>query len=245
MDKTTKREIRRICQMLKEIYAFAEDREMEEALPNIVERYNGVVRHLQEKEILSGGLFRLLGEEGGVGSVSFDQVAVEIRMLMGYLHEIENEKEEDGDRKSKNVDFGPIIALAPFLEQGVLKELIDLHLLGNNLKEEKATESTPLKSPDLRSLAEMAPHLDAKDLARMLEVCLSSGQSIDPKLIAEIAPHMDRQELGRLLHRYVPGWFGEKAEEPVVATPVKPIPSPGTDLTSVASQPSSWEKPDF
>ena len=242
MEKNTKREIRRICQMLKEIYAFAEDREMEEALPNIVERYNGVVRHLQEKEILSGGLFRILGEGGG--EVSFDQVAVESRMLMGYLREIENEKEEDGDRKSKNVDFGPIIALAPFLEQGVLKELIDLHLLGNTLKEEKVTEATPSKSPDLRSLAEMAPHLDAKDLTRMLEVCLSSGQSIHPKLIAEIAPHMDKQELGRLLHRYVPQWFGKQAEEPVVATPVKPSPPLGTDLTPVAS-PSSWEKSDF
>src|SRR5689334_6898452 len=111
--------------MLDEIFSLAEDDELRDGIINAVRRYNSIIRHLESSEILPAGLFQLLSE--GEGSVSFQQLAVECRMLSGYLDEVTEEEEEESQGKP---DFSPVIALAPFLDQSDLKALVHAHLSG-------------------------------------------------------------------------------------------------------------------
>src|SRR5438067_11249804 len=119
MEKSKKREIKRIRHMLDEIVSLAEEDELRDGIPNAVKRYNSIVRHLESSEIVPPGLFQLLSE--GEGSVNFHQVGVECRMLSGYLDEVTEEEEEESHGKP---DFSPVIALAPFLDQSDLKALV-------------------------------------------------------------------------------------------------------------------------
>ncbi len=245
METSAKKEIKRIRHLLDEIHAFAEDREMEQALPTVVERYNEILRFLEERGVLTGGLFRRLGEEGK--PPNFDQIGVESRMLSGYLEEVENEKRED-EEKPKKVDFGPIISLAPFLDSKDLKEFMRLHLFAQGVGSEEPGAEGSSKSLTLKALVRMAPHLPKAELSSMLETCLSGGAPIDPDLVAQLAPHVGKEELARLLRQYAPEWFGGQPVENVVATPVKPMtspPPPGSELTPVVPSSPPWPRHDF
>jgi hypothetical protein len=231
MEKIKKKEIKRIRHILDEIVSLAEDDELQGGLPNVVNRYNAIVRHFEGSEVLPAGLFQLLSEEG---TVTFHQVAVECRMLSGYLEEIVDEEEEEQSRGRP--DFGPVIALAPFLDQSDLKTLIQSHLSGKGFtkaadEEEDAPKQGP---PDLKTIVGLAPHMNSKDLAVLLDACLSREPLSNPKLLVALAPHLDSEDLGRILRQHAPNWFGAKARE----EPSHPPDTRSTDLT-----PTTWQAP--
>jgi hypothetical protein len=201
MEKSRKREIKRIRHVLDEIVSLAEDDELEGGVVNAVRRFNAIVRHLEGAEILPSGLFQLLAEQDG--AVGFQQVAVECRMLSGYLEEVVDEEEESTGKP----DFSPVIALAPFLDQSDLKALIQSHLSGRGFAEPRASDSTAQGRPSLQTLVGLAPHMPKKDLAEMVEACLAREPLTDPHLLVALAPHLDRQDLGRIMRRYAPAWF--------------------------------------
>jgi hypothetical protein len=203
MDKIKKREIKRIRHMLDEIVSLAEDEELEGGLPNAVRRYNSIVRHLETAEVLPPGLFQLVSEEQG--AVNFHQIAVESRMLSGYLEEVVDEEDED---ERTRPDFGPVIALAPFLDKSDLRAMVHTHLSGAGFPNSKPTpgERRP-GPPGLDSLVALAPHMGKKDLAQMVEACLAREPVSDPNLLLALAPHLDKEDLGRLLRQHAPGWF--------------------------------------
>ena len=217
MEKSKKREVKRIRQMLSEIVSLAEDEEMEGGLPNAVRRYNATVRHLEGEQVLPAGLFQLL--DVGSTSVTFHQVGVESRILSGYLEEVVDEEEDESPQKT---DFSPVIALAPFLEQSDLKALIQSHLSGKGFAEPRATRAESDGPPTLEALVSLAPHLSKKDLGDMLEACLARTPGADPNLIVSLAPHMDRQDLGRLLRQHVPGWFNPARQDGMGSQPPSP-----------------------
>ena len=227
MEKIKKKEIKRIRHILDEIVSIAEDDELGDGLISAVRRYNSIIRHLESTEVLPPGLFQLLSE--GEGSINFHQVAVESRMLSGYLEEIVDEEEE----ASGKPDFGPVIALAPFLDQSDLKALVHSHLSGRGFAQrDQEKQSARPGPPDLRALAGLAPHLSQRDLAEMVEACLAREPLSDPHLLLALAPHLDSKDLGRLLRHYVPGWFdraGPASEGPPASfrsdPPVDPPPA--------------------
>jgi len=214
MEPIKKREIKRIRHMLDEIVSLAEDEELEGGLPNAVKRYNSIVRHLESSEVLPVGLFQLLSEEPG--AVNFHQTGVECRMLSSYLEEVVDEEDEPGVKP----DFGPVIALAPFLDHGDLKTLIHSHLSGKGFAPpDEAAEERKQGPPDLKTLVSLAPHLNSKDLAEMVEACLKRDPNSDPRLLTALAPHLDSADLGRILRQNVPNWFGAKEPAAPPATP--------------------------
>lgn len=222
MDKTNKREIRRIRHVLDEIVSMADDEEMQGGVGSVVKRYNAVVRHLETTGALPAGLFQLLDE----GSATMHQAAVESRMLSSYLEEIIEEEEETSGKP----DFSPVIALAPFLDQGDLKALIHSHLSGRGftetLEDSKDARQGP---PDLKSLVALAPHLSEEDLSVLLESCLEREPVINPKWIVALAPHLNQQDLGRILRKYAPNWFGAKES----GEPSQPPEPPGTHIATI------------
>jgi len=218
MEKSKRKEIKRIRHILDEIVSLAEDDELPGGLLNAVKRYNAIVRHLETKELLPSGLFQAVSEQEG--AVSFHQIGVESRMLSGYLEEIiEEEEEEEAPSKP---DFGPVIALAPFLEHGDLKALIHSHLSGRGFSNESRarTSADPQAPPSLEDLVALAPHVSKKDLAEMVEACLAREPVVDPNLLVALAPHMDKQDLGRVMRQYSPAWFsGRRSDGQPTGTP--------------------------
>jgi hypothetical protein len=224
MEKSKRKEIKRIRHILDEIVSLAEDDELRGGLLNAVKRYNAIVRHLETKELLPAGLFQVVSEEED--AVSFHQIGVESRMLSGYLEEIIDEEEEE-DSQSKP-DFGPVIALAPFLEHGDLKALIHSHLSGKGFSNAGSARPSPdpQAPPSLEDLVGLAPHVSKKDLAEMVDACLAREPVVDPNMLVALAPHMDRQELGRLMRQYAPAWFSGRRADSEAPAPPKPPTSP-------------------
>jgi hypothetical protein len=217
MEKSKKREVKRIRHTLDEIVSLAEDDELQAGLPNAVRRYNAIVRHLEVSEILPPGLFQQLSEESR--EVSIAQVAVESRMLSGYLEDIEEEEEANSGKP----DFSPVIALAPFLDQSDLKTLIQSHLSGRGFAEpQPAANADGEGPPSLKTIVGLAPHVHKKDLSEMVEACLAREPLTEPNLLLGLAPHLDRQDFGRLLREYMPHWFGGK---PAPSRSAEPEPS--------------------
>ncbi len=239
MDKSTKREIKRIRQVLHQIAAIAEEEEMEGGLGNAVQRYNAIVRHLETASVLPPGLFQLLNEEKG--AVSFDQVGVESRMLSGYLEEVIDEEEEES--ASGRPDFGPVIALAPFLDQTDLKALIHSHLSGRGFTEPQASRDAEGGPPTLKSLVSLAPHMDEKDLAELVEACLARDPVIDSKAITALAPHMNGHDLGRILRKHLPNWFASSRQGAAPPTPpaAPTAPEAPAPPASPAAPQSGWQ----
>ncbi len=229
MEKSQRREIKRIRHMLDDIVGLAEDEELPGGILNAVKRFNSIVRHLESSDAVPHGLFQALDE--AEGAISFHQVGIESRMLAGYLEEIIEQEQED-EEKSGKPDFSPVIALAPFLDQADLQALVHSHLSGRGFTEPPASGATGTGQPDLRALVGLAPHITKRDLAEMVETCLQRGSLSDPNLMVALAPHMDRQDLGRLLRQYLPGWFDSKLTE-AVRSGSEP---PGAELTQ-------WEEP--
>lgn len=208
MEKSKKKEVKRLRNMLEAIASLADDDEMQGGVANAVRRFNSIVRHLESADIVPHGLFQLLTEEEN--AINFNNLAVECRMLSGYLEEaIEEEDHSDG-----RPDFGPVIALAPFLESSDLKAMMQAHLSGKGFGAVSGGEQSGGETqPGLRALVGLAPHLSKSDLADMVEACLAREPAADPSAMVALAPHMDRQDLGRLLRQYAPAWFDPKRQQ--------------------------------
>lgn len=203
--------------------SLAEDDELQGGLPNAVRRFNSIVRHLENSEILPRGLFQLLQEEEG--ALTFHQVGVESRMLSGYLEEIIDEEEEAHGKP----DFGPVIALAPFLDQSDLKALIQSHLSGRGFAAPAVPEAEAGQNgPSLKSLVGLAPHMNGKDLGELVEACLAREPLTDASVLVALAPHMDSNDLGRLIRQNAPQWFNARAAQ---------NPAPGGDMGPAAQNP--------
>ncbi|HLJ55521.1 MAG TPA: hypothetical protein VKT77_10830 [Chthonomonadaceae bacterium] len=225
MDKINRREIKRMRHILDQIVSMAEDKELEGGLASTVRRYNAIVQHLEATESLPTGLFQRLDEREG--AVSYDQVGAESRMLSAYLEDVIDEEEESG-----RPDFGPVIALAPFLEHGDLKALIHSHLSGRGFQEKERADSGA--GPTLASLVALAPHVSKRDLAEMVEACLAKDPDVDPAALTALAPHLDRDSLSQMLRKHAPGWF-------TPAPPAPPAPQPPAAPEAGPSH-SSWKE---
>ena len=232
MKRSKRSEMRKICNILSQIIEMAEEGAFPGGLTTSVKRYNSILRHLEESEILPNGLFISLPEQEG--AVTQDQIGVDCRMLVGYLED----EDDDGEGESSGkVDFGPVIALAPFLEKGELKKILRMHLTGHDYHEtEEEEEDQPTKTPDLKLLVSLAPHMGKRELGELVAACLERREKFDPKLIVALAPHMDREELSRLLKKHLPDWFGAKNSEGEEPTPA----SFGTDLTPAFPKHEPW-----
>lgn len=235
MDKGTKKEIKRMRQILHQIVSMAEEENMEGGLGNAVKRYNAIVRHLETASVLPPGLFQPLNEEPG--AVTFDQAGVESRMLSGYLEEVIDEEEEDSSGKP---DFGPVIALAPFLDQHDLKALVHSHLSGRGFVEPQPPPNSGGAQPTLEALVGLAPHMDEKDLAQMVETCLAREPLTDPRLMMALAPHLDQKDLGRIMRQHLPNWFASRGQEVPPAPPAPAAPQT-TPAPAATSPEAAWQ----
>lgn len=215
MSDNKKREIKRIRRLLQEIASLAEEEEMEAGRYNAARRYNSIIRHLEEREILPSGLFHPLNDQ----EATFGELGAECRMLSGYLEELEEEEEEEEEVSGgKRFDFGSIVALAPFLGQREVKKIVRKHMRGKiALGEEEEDEDEDEEggsAPSMQMLVGLAPHLTSEDLAELVRACLSQGRAIDPGIVVALAPHMDSKDLGQIIRENLPEWFGERRRKP-------------------------------
>ncbi len=230
MEKNRKREIRQMRKILNEITGMAEEEAFPGGIATVVKRYNAILRHLESHAVLPAGLFQTLSEEE---EPSYDEIGVECRLLNGYLQE-----DEEDESPNSEANFGPVIALAPFLEKDDLKKLVRMHLSGKGFEEtESELKENRSKTPDLKILAGLAPHMPKQELTALVTACLARSDDFDPKLLLALAPHMDKQELGRLLKEHLPEWFAGKNQS---ETPPEP-PARGTELTPAFPRTETWE----
>lgn len=151
----SRRDIRRIHRLLRELAALAEEEEFEEGLPAAVGQYNAVVQQLERLGVVSTGMFPRLGEQGQ--RVTFGELGVQSRLLAGYLEDDLNGEDEDecrGKRAGRH-GLGVLIGLAPFLGQEELRELVR-----SRLKEGERVD------PGL--LIGLAPFLGKEELNRIV-----------------------------------------------------------------------------
>ena len=229
MEKTTRREIRRMSNSLNKITEMAEEQAFPGGIETVAKHYNAILRHLEENQIVPGGLFESLREN----DTSYDEIGVQCRLLSGYL-----EEDEEDEAPNSSANFEPVIALAPFLERDDLKKLVRMHLSGRGFDETEAEQKeSNLKTPDLKLLVGLAPHMPKKELTELVTACLARRADFDPKLLLALAPHMDKEELGRLLREHLPQWFSGNHEP----EPPSPPPVPGTELTPAFHRHETWE----
>ena len=235
MGRNKRSEVRKIIRILREITELAEEGAFPGGIQTSIKRYNAILRHLEgESEVLPVGLFLPLSEQEG--AVTFDHLGVECRLLIGYLEE--DSKDEEENRDTGKIDFGPVIALAPFLERSDLKRLVKMHLSGKNYDEADTEEEEGRShAPDLKLLVGLAPHMEKKELTELVAASLARRDKFDPKLILALAPHMDSGDLGRLLKEFLPEWFNSKE-----AVEQNARASFGMDLTPSYSPREPWDE---
>ena len=230
MDKNRKREIRQMRKILNEITGMAEEEAFPRGIATVVKRYNAILRHLESHAVVPAGLFQTLSEEE---EPSYDEIGVECRLLNGYL-----EEDDEDESPNSEANFGPVIALAPFLEKDDLKKLVRMHLSGKGYEESDfEVKESRSKAPDLKILVGLAPHMPKQELTELVTACLARRDDFDPKLLLALAPHMDGQELGRLLKEHLPEWFAGKNQPESPPSP----PPPGTDLAPAFHRTETWE----
>ena len=124
------RELRRIRRLLKQIGEIAKEASLTGALSegaaDGVERYNLIVRHLEDRGVLSGPFFPPLPTDA-----SFDRVGVACKLLESYL----SEETEDKD-KSRGGGGGSVIHIGNLGNVADLDQLRDLgKIIRENLPE--------------------------------------------------------------------------------------------------------------
>ena len=230
-----KKEIRRMRTLLEKMAEMAEHVEQtgsfESSIQNNVKRYNSIVEHLEDNDVLPEDMFPELDEDSDSG-----QLGAEAKLLSGYLADLADEDEmERGSGNSrkpegKRPDLGMMVALAPFLERNELTNIVLKHFTGQTKLGEEEAPAAP-GSMDIQTLIALAPHVDKATLGQMARACLSRQPLADPKLLVALAPHMDKAEFSQLLHEYLPNWFGAAPTAPVPpAPPAPPAPSFGPIL---------------
>ncbi len=207
-----KNEIRRMRTLLQKMAEMAEHAEQtgsfESATHNYVRRYNAIVEHLEDNDVVPEDLFPKLEEE-----TDFGQMGAEAKLLADYLDDILEESPKASNRNETKPDLGLMVALAPFLESRELSKIVSQHFTGpGGAGANEGGESA--QGPDLKTIASLAPHVDRMTLAEMVRACLAREPLRDPHLLLSLAPHMDRHEFSRLLREYLPNWFGGQAPAP-------------------------------
>ena len=248
-DQSAKKEIRRIRTLLEKMAEMAEHVEetgnFESGTRNNVKRYNNIVEHLEDKDILPEDVFPELDEDSDSG-----QLGTEAKLLADYLADLA--EEEDAERgagsfkkpEGKRADLGMMVALAPFLERNELTNIVLKHFTGQTASVEEEAPTAP-GSMDMQTLIGLAPHVDKATLGQMARACLSRQPLTDPKLLVALAPHMDKADFGQLLHEFLPSLFGTAPAPP--NPPSAPAPYERSrkfnfndeDETSAPSSPSS------
>ena len=263
-EQEQKKEIPRLYKLLLKMTEMAEHSEQtgtfESATRNLSRRYNAIVERLEDIDAIPGDLFQRLED-----NADFGQIGAEATLLADYVKDLNEEvgPPERGKEKAKRgFDPGPLIALAPFLDSGDLGRLVREHFVGAGESQEKAeareekpaAASSKSQTPDLRDIAELAPHLKPEDVNKMVRVSLANQKAFDPKAVVEIAPHLRPEDLSAILHEYAPEWFGEAREKRAESEPSpnapeaiwynamfpeqpqKPAPSPAPPGTSLVPQ---------
>jgi hypothetical protein len=168
----------------------------ESAVRNYVKRYNAIVEHLEDNDIVPEELFPRLEEE-----TDFGQLGAEATLLAGYLDDLVEETPPPASGKgSKAPDLGMMVALAPFLESRELSKLLQGHF-GNIAP--AAEENSAPQSMNLKTLVGLAPHVDRATLGQMVRACLASEQIDDPNMLVALAPHVDKAILGEMVRACV------------------------------------------
>ncbi|HLK15115.1 MAG TPA: hypothetical protein VKT78_09940 [Fimbriimonadaceae bacterium] len=112
----------------------------------VVERYNSVLRRLEESGQVPAGLFGAVPE-----TADFGEIGVEARMLAGYLRGDDKFRHGNGREDGRSV----IVRLAPFIGQSELKELVI----------QQAEKGTPL---DVNTITALAPFLGQEYLSKIV-----------------------------------------------------------------------------
>jgi hypothetical protein len=242
MADPNKKEVRRMRALLQRMSEIAEHAEQsgsfEGAAHNYVKRYNAIVEHLEEEEVLAEDLFPKLDEDSDIG-----QLGAEAKLLGNYLDDIIEESpapagKGKGEKGEKGrADLGVLVALAPFLGSNELSKLVRQHF--DKEAEEKVQ---PRAEPDLKTIIELAPHIDKVSLSKLVRNALARQSITDPRLLVELAPHMDAAEFAEILREQFPEWFGEPSATPPAppappTPPAPPVPpSPGTWLQTLTEK---------
>lgn len=205
-----KREVKQMRSLLRRVAELAEHVELtgtfEGGARHSVHRYNAILEHLEENGIVPEELFPRLDED----ETDFGTLGAEAKFLENYLGDIAEEQEDDEEpqRRSKpkgKVEMGLIAALAPFLEQRDLSQIIRAHF--DWTPKAPDPPSPPGEGQDLKTVVALAPFIDKQTLTELVRACLARGAAADPKVFAALAPHMDSGDLGQLLREYLPQWF--------------------------------------
>jgi hypothetical protein len=228
-----------MVRLLRQTAEFAEHVEQtgsfQSGARNSVKRYNAIVEHLEEEDIIREDMFPRLEEDES----DFGQLGAEATALANYLDDIGDEEEKPATGGPKGKDFGWLLGLAPFLERDELSKLVRSHFTGQAPfpvppapPKEEADSS---QGPDLKTIIGLAPHIDKKTLGEMVRACLSRQKLRDPNLLVALAPHMESRDLGQILHEYLPDWFASASPE--AAPPAEP-PAPKQEI--VRSEWGTW-----
>ena len=230
-DQDQKKEVRRIRTLLAKMAEMAEHVEQtgsfESSIRNNVKRYNNIVEHLEDQDILPEDVFPELDEDSDSG-----QLGAEAKLLADYLNDLGSEEEPargpEGTRRGegKRPDLGMMVALAPFLERNELTNIVLKHFTGQTTPSEEAAPVAP-GNADIQTVIALAPHVDKATLGQMARACLAKQPLTDPKMLVALAPHMDSAEFSALLRAYLPDWFSSAPVPPT--PPIPPVaPTPPT-----------------
>jgi hypothetical protein len=185
---------------------------------NYVKRYNAIVEHLEEMDVVPEELFPRLDDEADSG-----QLGAEAMLLADYLADFLEETPPPNAGRGNKPDMGLMVALAPFLESKELSNLVRASLAGTPPPAGEAPEENAADAgPDLQALVGLAPHIDSGTLAELVQAHLARHKLSDPRLLTALAPHMKSSDLSRILRSYVPEWFGGPAAPSPDAPPEPP-----------------------
>lgn len=117
-DSLSSVELHRIYRMLRELAELAEHASitgfLQQGKRSAIQRYNGILAHLERSGLVPDGLFQALGDDA-----EFDQLNIESKLLAGFIEEDAREA-----RRGKRNDI-----------EGVLEEVQQLQELKESLRE--------------------------------------------------------------------------------------------------------------
>jgi hypothetical protein len=150
--------------MLKEIADMCENASLTGSLSGgsgrVVLKYNAIVNQFTQSGTLPASMFTTLPE-----SANFGEIAVEARMLSGYLRK--------DQRRNGNGESSILMRLAPFVSPEDLASLVREHLQGGG-------------QFDLHNLTHLAPFLNKEDISRLVGAHMRTPST--PPAPAEPAP---------------------------------------------------------
>lgn len=159
----SKKELRRICSLLQELADLAEHASLTGALEGgsrrAARRYNAIVEHLEEREIIPEGVFQPLDEDQD----GYDAVGIESKLLLGYIREEREEGDEEPGaapfegkrRKRRKPDFEFILGLAPFMDRRDVGRMVRAAVKGK-------------QNVEPGFIMGLAPFMDRDEIARLV-----------------------------------------------------------------------------